>query len=182
MGGAPAHLLLLLSACTSGTVDSPHRDYAEGLVEAGLAAAPAGQAWLEAADSVLASPRTILLPFSEEGWLPADRASAIGLRFDAPAQRWVTIRMSLDEPDFARVFIDAFRMPREPGDSIEVIASAPDTMNELTLRVRRSADLVVRVQPELLRGGPYRLTVMAAEEEPVTHVLQRDAPLAATVR
>jgi hypothetical protein len=147
---------------------SPHQEYANGLIDAGLAETPTGRAWLETAGFALASPRSVELPFNEEGWLEPDRADALGLRFDVPAQRWVMVRINLEEPDSARVFIDAFRVPQDPMDSLEAIASARDTSNQLTFRMRRRGTVVVRVQPELLRGGPYQLTVTAEDSPPVT--------------
>jgi len=147
---------------------SPHQDYANGLTEAGLADTPTGRAWLETAGFALASPRSIELPLNEEGWLEPDRADALGLRFDVPAQRWVMVRINLEEPDSARVFIDAFRVPQDPVDPLEAIASARDTSGQLTFRMRRRGTVVVRVQPELLRGGPYQLTVTAEDSPPLT--------------
>jgi hypothetical protein len=103
----------------------------------------------------------------EEGWLEPDQADALGIRFDVPAQRWVMVRMTLEEPD-SRVFVDAFRVPQDPVDPLEAIASARDTSYQLTFRMRRRGTVVVRVQPELLRGGPYQLTVTAEDSPPVT--------------
>jgi hypothetical protein len=147
---------------------SPHQEYANGLTDAGLAETPTGRAWLEMAAYALASPRSVELPLDEEGWLEPDQADVLGIRFDVPAQRWVMVRMTLEEPDSARVFVDAFRVPQDPVDPLEAIASARDTSYQLTFRMRRRGTVVVRVQPELLRGGPYQLTVTAEDSPPLT--------------
>jgi hypothetical protein len=161
---------------------SPHQDYANALMDAGLAVTPTGQEWIETARYALASPRDVELPLNEEGWLEPDRADALSLRFNVPPQRWVMVRILLEQTDSARVFIDAFRVPQDATDSLDPIASARDTANQLAFRMRRRGTVIVRVQPELLRGGPYQLTVTAEDSPPVTLARSGSGRFASGVR
>jgi peptidoglycan LD-endopeptidase LytH len=60
-----------------------------------------------------------------------------------------------------RLFIEVFRVPRDAGDELFPMASADDTTRTLAVEATRTADVIVRLQPELLRGGRYEVEVDA---------------------
>lgn len=146
--------------------ESRHARYVEGLANAGLAATPSAQAWIDAGQRALDGAAPEALPIRRSGWFDADSVGAIGVRFVAPAQDWVTIRARLSGANDAQLFIDAFRMPADTERAPEPVASAGDSTRLVWFRVRGQGDYVVRIQPELLRGGAWELEVVAADEEP----------------
>lgn len=162
----------LLGSCdfVAGIFTSPptseHAEYARGLVDAGLAATPLARAWAGASDRALEQPEQVTLPVRREGWFSADSPSALAVRFAAPAERWVTVRARLAGTEATRLFVDAYRLAREAGTPPVVLASSGDSAVVVSFRARRNGEMVVRIQPELLRGGAWELEVTASDEEP----------------
>lgn len=166
--GAATSLALLLSCDLLGPPPiSLHDRYAERLREAGLAAMPAAVAWLESAERALDEPDAVTLPLEIRGWFDADSPAAIAVRFPRPAERWVRVEARFSAPDSTRLFLDAFHLSAGSAEAPELLASAGDTARALSFRVRGSDDIVVRMQPELLRGGAWRLRITTTDEEPV---------------
>ncbi len=146
---------------------SPHAEYADALRAAGLTASPLAGAWVEAASEALVAPRKVDLPFHDEGWLAPDAPGAIGVRFTAPRARWITVRAHLDAARPALVFVDAFRSPTD-SDARFIPLAATDSPGVLRFRVWRGGAVIVRAQPELLRGGRYERSVTIEDERPTT--------------
>ncbi|MGD2154057.1 MAG: M23 family metallopeptidase [Gemmatimonadales bacterium] len=65
------------------------------------------------------------------------------------------------EPDTAyQVFIDLFFLSDRPNASPRRVASADSLERTLDYLARRDGDYLIRIQPELLRGGRYSITVV----------------------
>lgn len=79
------------------------------------------------------------------------------MRVSAERGQRVDVEVSLDTDPGAIVFLDAFRAPRDSLAEPDRVASADEPARSLSFEVRRD---IVRVQPELLRGGRYTLTVV----------------------
>lgn len=141
----------------------PHEDYAEGLETAGLASTPPAREWLDAAANALGSPADAEVPFQRRGWFAPEDPTALGLRFEFQERLRVSVSAHLEGEDSTRIFIDVFRVNDEPGEPPERIASAADTARSVTFRSRRDDDIIVRVQPELLRGGAWEVIIAADE-------------------
>ncbi len=138
---------------------SPHREYAESLARTGLADTAIGQEWLAAAARAVAEPVAIALPFTRVSRIAMDRPAALAyaLTLKRGQRLDVTVTVADDAP--AQAFVDVF----EP-DTIEPDAAASPVARAAALRAlafepRTDSRLIVRVQPELLRGG--RVTVRA---------------------
>lgn len=58
-----------------------------------------------------------------------------------------------------RVFLDLFSVPRDTTETQQRLASAPESGTSIDVEVRRDGDYVIRVQPELLRGGRIIVTI-----------------------
>lgn len=159
-------LALSLAACeeVEQVVDSwrpetPHEEYLKGLHDAGLAGTALSQAWImEAADAVR-NPRVVELPFQEETFIAPEAPEAVGYRFRL--ERGQQIRIGLDvEADVApRVFLDFFRLPEDPADPLRPVQEARTTPEGLVYEPNRAGEYLVRLQPELLRGGRFRVTL-----------------------
>ena len=60
--------------------------------------------------------------------------------------------------DTTRVFVDLFRVENDTLSQFRHVASA-DSSLQLAFSPRRDASYVLRLQPELLRGGQYTITI-----------------------
>lgn len=146
---------------------SAHAEYVDGLTDADLAGTPLARAWIAAGrDAVTLQGGGSAAPAERTGWFAADSPSAAVVRVSAAGARWLTVRTELSAPPGTRLFIDAFRLPRDAADPPRVLASAGDSIRTLSFRVRGDDDVLVRVQPELLRGGAYTVRVTASDDQP----------------
>jgi peptidoglycan LD-endopeptidase LytH len=166
---AVAVLSLLLLACDDlplpleSPAATPHEAYANSLKKAGLAETALGREWVGAAAAALQSPVPARLPIEEAGFFPSDRPRAIAYRVDLIRGRRLVLEADLAPAAGALLFIDVFLVPAEGGDSLRHLVSADSGIRYLTFEPRRTGSYLVRLQPELLRGGRYRLTL---REEP----------------
>ena len=96
-------------------------------------------------------------PFRESGHLDPSRPDAVGYRFRARAGQRLTFDVELDPPTNTLIFLDLFRVPGAGGVPVHV-ASADSAALRLVHEPNRDAEYIIRVQPELLRGGRYILT------------------------
>ncbi len=157
-------LLTLLAACerVEQMVDArreltPHEAYAASLESAGLVGTALGQDWLQAAREALAAPQSVLLPYREEGFLPAEDPAAVGLRVELRRGQVLTVRTAFDAGDSARVFVDLFRLPDRPGDPVRPLVRVDSVAEGIVYEPYRDGAYLLRLQPELLRGGRYRV-------------------------
>lgn len=169
LAGAAAAGLTLSLACAGGEVrlageeGTPHQTYTARLEEAGLHRTALGRAWIEAADRALADPTDVELPHREVRWLDPREASAVAFRIPLENGQRLVIdaQVSGANPAGITLFLDLFHEGAGAG-SPERVASADSARWRLEHVADRSGSYLLRVQPELLRGG--RLTVTLAAE------------------
>jgi len=156
--------LVLLAGC--GTVEevrlsfsdaTPHEAYVESLRAAGLGDAALTGEWIEASQRAIQSAAVIDLPFQEEGYLFPEEADARGYGLSLRRGQQLSVDVSLVEEGATRLFVDVFRL-REGRDPLSVM-STDSLLDDLAYTAMTDADYVVRIQPELLRGGQYRVTL-----------------------
>jgi murein DD-endopeptidase MepM/ murein hydrolase activator NlpD len=154
-------LLTLGVACTRGPLarltrpPSPHEAYADSLRSSALDQTALGQDWLRAAAQALEAPVEVTLPFRESGYFPPERATAVAYRFELTRGRRLAVEASFDSLGQGRLFVDVFRV--QPGEPHERVSSMPADAAAITVTVDDDATYLLRVQPELLRGGRYTL-------------------------
>jgi murein DD-endopeptidase MepM/ murein hydrolase activator NlpD len=158
--------LLVLSACeeVEQIVDhyrdlTPHEAYAESLREAGLGETALARDWLEASRRAVEAPLTIELPFREQGFIAPEDADAVGYRFRLERGQRLTVRLQVQSDDSTQVFLDFFRAPADSTDVVRPVTTADTLEDGLVYEPYRAGEYLVRVQPELLRGGSYILTL-----------------------
>jgi murein DD-endopeptidase MepM/ murein hydrolase activator NlpD len=132
---------------------SPHARYVRRLEAAGLHETALGRTWIESASSILASGRAIALPFTVDTTFDAARPVAVAWTFAAARGRRLELDVDYTQTD-AALFVDLFEMDE---GTPRLVASARERQRGVTHEVIRDGTYVVRVQPELLRGG--RVTV-----------------------
>jgi murein DD-endopeptidase MepM/ murein hydrolase activator NlpD len=138
---------------------TPHEAYFEQLRAAGLSETALADAWWEAGRQALDEPPEVQLPYQEEGFLFAETPEARSYRVRLRAGQLLTIDVSLDAELQTRVFVDLYRMPGSEGRPYLQILSTDSVLTNMEYVSPQESDYVVRVQPELLRGGRYRITL-----------------------
>lgn len=158
-------LLLILPGCRKEIVPkaffprSEHEAYQHSLDQARLSETALGRDWIEQAERTLESPFNITLPFEEEFYWDPSRAEAVGYRFFVKRGLRVETEITIYSNDSLLLFADLFR---ERGDSIierTHVATADSLEHRLEFEPRRDANYVLRLQPELLRGGRFRVSI-----------------------
>lgn len=140
---------------------SAHEKYADGLESAGLQTTSMGKQWFAAADKSLAQPLTINLPFREAGYFAAEKPSAAGYRFSARTGEKILIRITTKPVSGALLFTELWQegVENDKHKLLEVVDTLTDQMQ---YEVERQTNFLVRVQPELLKGIEYTLTITTA--------------------
>ena len=138
---------------------SPHDSYAEKLKNAGLDQTELGRQWLAAAEQSLASPLTVHLSYSETGYLPADEAKAVGVLFPAKRGEKLSISISKKPTGAFALYVDLWQTAATPGAKPTFLLSADTSLAALTYEVKNEGTYILRLQPELLRGGEYTLSI-----------------------
>ncbi len=165
----PLAALAVLGAAACGAEQSlrdvltpdltPHERYAKRLHEAGLDSTALGLGWISAAARAVREPVAVALPFRETGYLPAAEVRAVGYRL--PLRRGQKLSVSLEVADSGgmQIFVDLYRTPADSTERLDHVASAEPGARSLEYEARRDGDFLLRLQPELLRGGQYTVTL-----------------------
>jgi murein DD-endopeptidase MepM/ murein hydrolase activator NlpD len=168
-------MVALLSACAPPTTlrrafvpAYPHEEYARSLRQAALDQTALGRDWLAASERALRTTLSVTLPYRETGYFAPEEAGAVAYRFEARRGQRVRVEVELETSETCRLFVDLFRQG-SGADSPEHVASAPAETSRLEFEVAQDGTYLLRLQPELLRGGRYTLTheALAAMHFPV---------------
>lgn len=141
---------------------TPHEAYMESLRAVKLTETALGTQWASAAVRSLRDAPTIALPFEEEGFLFAETPEARSYRVELRRGQRLSIEADLDGGDPFRMFIDVYRMPEDASSSPFPVLSSGSLTEALEYVSTRRAEYVVRMQPELLHGGRYRIELRVA--------------------
>lgn len=139
---------------------TPHERYEQVLLATGLDQTALGRDWIAAAAAALDGPITISAPYREESYLDPHEAVAIAYRI--PLRRGQRLAVAFEsEPDSSyQVFIDLFFIRPNSDRGPRRLASADSLARTLDYLARRDGDYLIRVQPELLRGGRYSIGII----------------------
>lgn len=159
-------VLLLASLGCSGEVnlpffepaETPRGRYVQALETAGLGSSALTLDWTAAADSALLSPVDVATPYAEDGFIDPAVPTALVYRVSLEKGQRLRVETELEAPDSTRVFVEVFRADSVSGP--ERLVSPEPGIGPLEYEPSRGADLLVRVQPELLRGGRYRVSLV----------------------
>jgi murein DD-endopeptidase MepM/ murein hydrolase activator NlpD len=138
---------------------TPHEAYQESLTAAGLAETALGRDWLQAGRAAVEAPITVSPPFEEQGFIAAEQPGAMAYLVSVPRGRRLTAEVELSGEEGTRVFVDLFRVADEEGDPPRPILSTDSLPGTFVHEPWRGGDFILRLQPELLRGGQYRVTL-----------------------
>ena len=158
----------LLSAACGEQIDqirndyrdlTPHEAYFESLRAVGLAETALGEAWSEAASRSLREAPTVGLPYEEEGFLFAESPGARSYLVELRRGQRLSLDLELDGERPTRLFLDIYRMQSDSTRSPLPVLSSDSVSGSVDYIASRRASYVVRLQPELLRGGHYRVVL-----------------------
>lgn len=138
---------------------TPHEAYLESLRQAGLDGTALAVAWQEAAAQAIAAPVEISLPYEERGYISPEEPGAMGYLVSVPRGRRLTAEVTLDTEDGTRVFVDLFRVPADDEDPVRPLISTDSLPGTFVHEPWRGGEFLLRLQPELLRGGQYTVTL-----------------------
>jgi peptidoglycan LD-endopeptidase LytH len=139
--------------------ETPYEQYASSLQSAKLHESALGQDWVMAGQTALQNPTPVTLPFKETGYLPADKPRALGYTIQAQRGERIVVRLEIKSRQGMQVFMDLFeaginKAPRH-------LTFADSTTSSLTFETEDNLAYLIRVQPELLRGGSYTITMQS---------------------
>ena len=138
---------------------TPHETYQAQLNVAGLGGSALARDWETAGRRALAEPLSVTLPYAEEGYISPDAPEATGYRFRLERGRKLTVEVSVESGEPARVFVDLFRVPADPADPMRPVFSSESPVDVFSHEPWRGGEFVLRLQPELLRGGSYSVSL-----------------------
>lgn len=160
-------LLLLLASfrCKQEEVPEPyiptnaHESYRYSLEQTNLASTALGRDWIAAAEKAMNRPVEISPPFEEVFYVDPAAAFAVGYRFSVLRGQRMELEVTSEGLEPARLFIDLFRVRDTSPQEWPKVASADKDENRFEFEPKRDAQYVVRLQPELLRGGRFRVVI-----------------------
>jgi murein DD-endopeptidase MepM/ murein hydrolase activator NlpD len=138
---------------------TPYEVYQASLADAGLIETALGRDWIMAGRAAVASPAPVSLPFHEEGFISAEDPGAMAYRITIGRGQRLTVQVALNSSEETRVFVDLFRVPDNEDDPLRPEFSSDSLPGEFVVEPWRGGDYVLRLQPELLRGGTYAVTL-----------------------
>jgi murein DD-endopeptidase MepM/ murein hydrolase activator NlpD len=137
---------------------TPHQAYAVSLKEARLDQTALGQAWFDASDFALDKAPLIQPPFREVAYLDPKEVTARGYQVRLLHGQKLSIHVTPQVTEPMKLFIDLYEMPGEEEALLRHVVSA-DSLNRIAIEANDDLTYLVRVQPELLRGGRYTIDI-----------------------
>ena len=165
-----ALLLLGASGCDNirrvaqGLLDHrpPRERYVAALNTAGLATTALATDWVAAGERALREAPLVSSPHAEEGYLAPAEPVAIALRIRVRRGQEVTLQMELPGDTTTTLFLDAWAPDADSAGRYNHVHAADSGERLIRLTPRRDGEVILRAQPELLRGGRFRAIVRVA--------------------
>jgi peptidoglycan LD-endopeptidase LytH len=137
---------------------TPHEEYRASLADAGLDETALGRDWVLAGRTSVEAAAPVSLPFREEGFITAEEPGAMAYRLTIGHGQKLSVDVTLATNEETRLFIDFFRVPENEDDPLRPVMST-DSVGSFVHEPWREGEFILRVQPELLRGGTYNITL-----------------------
>ncbi len=128
----------------------------ESLRDTGLDETALGRDWVAAGQAALANPTPVELPLRETGYLPPDDPASRAWRFGLQQGRRLVIDVETTAAEPFGVYLDLFEQRGDPPE-LQLVASADEGALHLAFEPERHGTFVLRLQPELLRGGRFTI-------------------------
>lgn len=135
---------------------TPRQRYVDALNAAGLRDAALTVDWVTAAERALADAPLVTSPHEEQGYLEPAEPAAIALRVRVRRGQELSLEIELPGDSGTTMFLDAWSIEGDTSRTYNHLVSADSGERFLRLTPRRDGEVIVRAQPELLRGGRFR--------------------------
>lgn len=163
-------LLLLAAACddlrraAQELLDHrlPRERYVDALRNAGLGTSALALDWVAAGERALREAPLVTSPHEEVGYLAPGEPTAIALKIRARRGQEITLEMDMQGDTSTALFLDAWFFEGDTGTAPAHLTSADSGRRFLRVSPRRDGHVILRAQPELLRGGRFRATLRLA--------------------
>jgi hypothetical protein len=156
---------LLFSHCQKEIVPEPykpsnsHEAYVHSLRSAGLAHTAIARDWILASENAVNNPVDVDPPFEEAFYVDHASAFAVAYHFSVIKGQRVEIDVAFDGQKRCRLFMDLFRVRGLSYQDWRLVASANNNEKHLEFEPKQDSEYVLRLQPELLRGGRFTVTI-----------------------
>ena len=150
--------------------------YEAGLEAAGLLTSAMVRDWRDAASRALDAAPRVTLPIEEQGYFAAGEPSALSWRVPVKRGQRLSLVVTFAADSSTRLFLEVWRDSPDTVERFERVIEADSGSRTLQWSPRRDGELIVRVQPELLRGGRFtaKLGVDPVLAFPVQNSGERD--------
>ena len=138
---------------------SAYEAYQHSLEQANLIGTALGREWIQAGEEALNAPNQISLPYDQAFLWDIRKADASGYRIFAKRGVRIEVEITVVSEDSLQLFADLFRETGDTAIQRVHVATADDINHRLEFEPRRDSYYVLRLQPELLRGGTIRLLI-----------------------
>jgi murein DD-endopeptidase MepM/ murein hydrolase activator NlpD len=138
---------------------SPHDDYTQTLKSAGLEKTVLGQAWLTNSDNAIGRALTITIPYKETGYFAPEKTQVATYKFNGVRGQKVHISLQKRPADNFDIYMDLFA--QQTDGETKRVAYADTLGRVLDYEIDKAGVYYLRLQPELLTGGEYTLTITA---------------------
>lgn len=135
---------------------TPRQRYVDALNAAGLRGTALALDWGAAAERALAEAPLVTSPHEEQGYLEPGEPSAIALRIRVRRGQELSLEIELPGDSSTTMFLDAWAIEGDMNGALTHLVSADSGQRFLRVSPRRDGDVVLRAQPELLRGGRFK--------------------------
>ena len=138
---------------------SPHDVYADNLRSAGLERTEMGRQWLNRAVNIAGTALAIKIPYEETGFFAPEKTQSVTLSFDAVKGQKINIAVTKKPAVNFNIYADVF-IGAKNGE-LDRVAFADTTGTALEYEIDKTGKYYLRLQPELLSGGQYTLSITA---------------------
>jgi peptidoglycan LD-endopeptidase LytH len=155
-------ILILSISCKPGgggisVRNSPHEKYRRSLEKSGLGNTKLVQAWQAAADKSLGNPTAIDIPYKETGYFEMEIPGAAGYLFSAKRGEKLHVAIVTKPVAGFHLFVELWE--KELNEKPNLLSVADTITKKIEYEVKKDGQFIVRIQPELLQGAAYTITI-----------------------
>ncbi len=157
-------IILVITACQPESVperfkpNTLYEQYWYSLKTSNLSNTALGQAWEEASEKAFEYQHSIDLPYSEVFRISSEKPGATAYRISGQRGQKLMIYLQRMDSSEAIIFTDLFRVVNDSLQIFTKVASG-DSLGYVGFEPRGNDTYILRIQPELLRGGDFHLTI-----------------------
>ncbi len=141
---------------------TPHERYGQQLADAGLRETALYRSWFTHAEKSLRDPLRVTIPYKETGYFSPEAPDAAGLVFSGTRGQKIIISLNKKPVAGFTMYMDLWEQQPLPQETPKLVAASDTSGTAIELEVKTDARYVLRIQPELLAGGEYTLTILTA--------------------